>query len=341
MLKQKIRKFYKRRKTLFIVLLCVVLLFTSALGLFLSSGIPKVQPVESYDGDNSYITFDDKTRIAAHRAGRGIAPENTLMAVEKCLSSPNFRTDILEIDLRITSDEKLVLLHDDTFDRTSNAKEHFGHRKVYPYEKTYGELKELNLGENFEDPDGNFPYRGLRGEDIPYNLKVISFLELLEIMRSEPYKNYDIKYIIEIKDKGDLGRRAMDLLYEMLEEYDIIDKTIIGTFNQSVIDHIDENYPLITRSASMSEVLDFYFSCVFNVDISSKNYKFKVLQIPYKQFGINFGKKSIVDYAHHYGIALQYWTVNKERHLKHLVNIGADAVITDFPDLAYEIINRK
>jgi glycerophosphoryl diester phosphodiesterase len=91
----------------------------------------------------------------------------------------------------------------------------------------------------------------------------------------------------------------------------------------------------------MSEVLDFYFSCVFNVDISSKNYKFKVLQIPYKQFGINFGKKSIVDYAHHYGIALQYWTVNKERHLKHLVNIGADAVITDFPDLAYEIINRK
>ena len=59
MLKQKIRKFIKEENAVY----CLVMRgssFTSALGLFLSSGIPKVQPVESYDGDNSYITLMTK-----------------------------------------------------------------------------------------------------------------------------------------------------------------------------------------------------------------------------------------------------------------------------------------
>ncbi|MFW5780870.1 MAG: glycerophosphodiester phosphodiesterase family protein, partial [Bacillota bacterium] len=310
MLKNKVRKFYKRNKAAFVIILLAIFIFVSVLGLLLSSGIEKVDPVESYDGDNKFITFDNRTLIAAHRGGSGIAPENTLYALENCLSSPHFRADILEFDLYLTSDEKLVLLYDETFDRTSNAREVFGHKNVYPHDKTYGQLRELNLGENFEDPEGNFPYRGLRGEDIPAGLRVTSLVEVLEVLRSEPYRNYNFQYIIQIRDSDDLGRRAMDLLYKYMVQFDIIDKAVIGSINQCVIDHIDNNYNDITRSASMKEVMDFYFSSIFNVDISQKDYKFKVLQIPYKQFGINFGKKSIVDFAHHYGLAVQFWTIN-------------------------------
>ena len=66
--------------------------------------------------------------------------------------------------------------------------------------------------------------------------------------------------------------------------------------------------------------------------------KYKVLQIPYRDFGINFGKKAIIDYAHSYGIAVQYWTINKGKDIEYLTSIGADCIMSDDPRLAYQII---
>ena len=55
-------------------------------------------------------------------------PENTMLAFESCMNSKDFNTDIFEFDLHITKDNKLILLHDDTLDRTTNAVEYFGMR---------------------------------------------------------------------------------------------------------------------------------------------------------------------------------------------------------------------
>ncbi len=338
MIKQKIRKFFKRRKGLgytIIALFSVIMIFVC---LSLSSGIPKVKGIDNYNGDNRFITFHERPLIAAHRAGADVAPENTLAAFESCLKAHNYRVDILEFDLHVTFDDKLVLLPDDSLDRTSNAREFFKKKNVLVSQKTYGRINGLNMAEKHKDKSGNYPYRGLRGQDIPNNIRIISLREILEYIRSEI--DYDLYYIIEIKDEGELGNKAMDLLYKELVYFDIVDKVIVGTFNKSVSDYIDMKYPMITRSAGIAEVLEFYYCSIFNVDLSKKNIKYKVLQIPYKDFGINLGKKSIVDYAHHYGIAVQYWTINKEKHIKHLVEIGADAIITDSPDVAYKVIYR-
>lgn len=339
MLKQKCRKFFKRRKALGVTLLCILLVLVTFIGLSLSSGIPKVQEAFSYEYDNDYIRYFDRTLIAAHRAGAEIAPENTMAAFQTCLGAHNYKVDILEFDLHITADNVLILLHDETLDRTSNAREYFGSRNIKASEKTYAQLKNLNMAENFKDKDGNYPYRGLRGNDIPDNIKIISLREILEYIRS--VVDYDLRYIIEIKNSGTLGEKAMDLLYQEMVNYDITDKVIVGTFNKNVSDYIDDKYPSLTRSAGITEVLDFYYCSIFNVDLSKRNFKFKVLQIPYKDFGINLGKKSIVDYAHHYGIAVQFWTINKEKHIRHLVDIGADVIITDCPDVAYNVIFNR
>lgn len=338
MFKHKIRKFFKRRKALGITLLSLMLVIVLFLALALSSGIPKVDSVLTYNGDNPYIQFYKRTLLAAHRAGAGIAPENSLAAFESCMNAPDYRADILEFDLHLTSDDKLVLLHDETLDRTSNAVEYFGHKNVNASEKTYAELRNLNMAENFETDNGDFPLKGLRGEEIPDNIKIITLTETLEFLRTT--SDYDLKFIIEIKNDKERGEKAVDLLYKQMVDFDIVDKTIIGTFNKSVSDYLDTKYPQLTRSASIAEVLDFYFCSIFNVDLAKRNFKFKVLQIPYKTYGLNFGKKSIVDYAHHYGIAVQYWTINKEKDIRHLVNIGADAIITDYPALAQDIIYR-
>ena len=85
-------------------------------------------------------------------------------------------------------------------------------------------------------------------------------------------------------------------------------------------------------------MLEFYFCSIFNVDLDKKDLPYEVLQIPYDAFVINLGKKAIVDYAHHYGLAVQYWTINEADDVEHLRSIGADCVMSDDPDMCYDVL---
>lgn len=336
MIRQKLRKFYKRHKKLSIALIVLIVFFAVVISIPLSAGISKGE-VNSYDGANKYITFDERTLISAHRAGALVAPENTMRAFRESVTSSAYKVDILEFDLHITADGKLIVLHDDTVDRTSNAREYFGAKNIKASEKTYDELRGLNMGENFKDARGNYPYRGLRGSDIPDDLRVVLLDDVLDFL--SPHSH--LSFIIEIKDGGDQGRKAMDILYSKLAQFGILNRAIVGTFNQEISDYMDARYPSVIRSAGIKEVFEFYLCSVFNVDLSKKDIRYKVLQIPYDSFGLNFGKKSIIDYAHKYDLAVQYWTINKAKDIEYLVKIGADAIITDAPDVAYRIIYSR
>ena len=105
------------------------------------------------------------------------------------------------LNLTQIKDGKLILLHDETLDRTTNSKEAYGEEGVLPITKTYAELRELNFGENFCDENGNYPYRGLRGDDIPDNLRALLLEDVLDYLQS----NGDFGYIIEIKNGGEDG----------------------------------------------------------------------------------------------------------------------------------------
>lgn len=113
--------------------------------------------------ENPYISVNGDTMIYAHRSGGSIAPENTMMAFENCVKSSEFVVDIFEIDLHITKDGELILLHDATLDRTSNSVEVFGEEGVIPWQKTYEELRELNMGAHFTTDSGDSPYFDLLG----------------------------------------------------------------------------------------------------------------------------------------------------------------------------------
>ena len=51
------------------------------------------------------------------------------------------------------------------------------------------------------------------------------------------------------------------------------------------------------------------------------------------------GSERVVNYAHRHNIAVQYWTINEEDEIKRLNEIGADCIMSDVPDLAYDVIN--
>ena len=287
---------------------------------------------------NEYI-IDGNPLLSAHRAGGGEAPEETMAAFKLCLTDSTFQADVLEFDLHITKDGELVLLHDDTLDRTSNAIEKYGKKNVLANSLTLAELKELNMGENFEK-DGKFPYRGLRGEEIPSDIRILTLNEILTYVETVVRTDHTMRYIIEIKDSRDNGKKAMDKLYQTMENYNITNRVIVGTFNGDITKYIDEKYSgTVARSASIMEVLKFYFSFLYGTKLGET--KYSVLQIPYKVSMWNFGTKAIIQYAHDNGIACQYWTINDETYMQELIDNGADAIMTDYPTKLYNILNKK
>lgn len=293
---------------------------------------------QQFEKTNPHISEDGETLISAHRSGAGIAPENTLMAFQHCLNSKDFKVDVFEFDLQLTKDGHLILLHDDTLDRTTNACEHFGEKDVSPATKTLAELRELNFGENFRDENGNFPYRGLRGQDIPANLRAVTLSEVFDLIESVK----EHQYIIELKDPREQGYKACDELYRILKERGMLQRVVFGTFNNEVSKYATQHHPDLLRSACPKDVFWFYMCAVLNIKIKPTTFAFSALQIPTdKYMGVRLGTKRIVEYAHRHNIAVQYWTINQTWEMDYLRAINADCIMTDLPDVAYKIFNER
>lgn len=289
----------------------------------------------AYDTTNSNITEYGTTLVSAHRSGGGIFPENTMMAFEGCINSDTFKTDIFEFDLHITGDDELIVLHDGTLDRTTDAVEYFGKEGIRPEDYTYEELRGLNFGESFKTDDGEKPYQGLRGDDVPDSLKVSSLKDVLTYLQS----NDDYDYIIEIKNGGELGEKAADILYSTLKEMELLDNVVVGTFQNNVTKYLDEKYPDMPRSASIIEVVKVYFNSLLGLDKKEGAYKFNALQIPVGLSILDLATARLVNYAHRHNIAVQYWTINDAETMQLLKDIGADCIMSDVPDVAYDILH--
>lgn len=298
-------------------------------------------PVETYpESDNPYIAEYLDPDISAHRSGAGIAPQNTLMAFENIVEQgDSLGVDTLEFDVQITADGELVLQHDLTYDATSNASEAFGKENVFVSSLTLEEAQVLNLGENFE-VDGEYPYRGLRGDEIPYNLRVVTCDEVIDYVEANSSKEYN--YIIEIKSIGSNGRKAADKLYSIIAERNLQDRVIWSTFAPITSMYMKSNYPEISRTADAIEAVQFYFYYRMDWDLQDVSPSYVALQIPYGSSAldniINLGTREMLNYAHSNNIAVQYWTINSEEEVEILTLNGADCILTDYPQMAYEAV---
>ena len=176
-----------------LVLLCVVLVIAIVgIAQFFHRSDPK--NVKRYDTDNPFITGE--TAISAHRSGAGDYPEETLAAFRGCVENPDLAVDYFEFDLHMTADDILVLSHDATLDRVSDAAAVFGAENVLVRDKTLSELKQLNMAAQFVTDAGEAPYAGLHGEAVPDELRILSLDEVLDYLTAAG----EFRYIIEIKD---------------------------------------------------------------------------------------------------------------------------------------------
>lgn len=308
----------------------------------LTGGCPRVEHISNYTGNNSWITFsnDNGLILSAHRAGGTLEPEETMAAFKQCLDGADrdgYVVDLLEFDLHFTKDGELVLMHDDTIDRTSDGK-----GKVC--DLTLAELRTYNFGYNFQTEDGEYKYRG-KSDDELQNVRIVTLDEVLNYVENVARPSHTMNYVIEIKDGNDLGRRAMDKLYGMMMEYNIIDRTVFGTFNGEISKYVDEcnasgKYQhKVVRSAGITEVLNFYYAFLWGRHLDTDKLGYSVLQIPtgLENF-YDFATVEFIDYAHAHDIAVQYWTINDADDVIRLAQNGADCIMTDDPKMAYEAL---
>ena len=306
-----------------------------------NEGSPDTQVEINAEATNPYITEYLDPVVAAHRSGAGLAPQNTMMAFENIIeNADSLGVDMLEFDVQITKDGELVLMHDLTYDNITNAVEVFGKKNNYVSSITLEEAKALNMGENFKG-DGSYPYRGLRGDEIPDNLRVTTCDEVIDYAEANSgEKKY--MYCIEIKSILSNGKRAVDRLYEIITERNLQDRVIWSTFAPDVSGYMVKNYPEISRTADAIEAVQFYFYHRMGWDLQDVSPSYVALQIPYGENAldnlINLGTRELLNYAHKNNIAVQYWTINNEDEIKHLTLNGADCIMTDYPQRATEAI---
>lgn len=326
----------RKAKKALIIVLCVILALAILAGtLFWAvTRDTRAKPVETANAANPLITPLGTTMLSGHRAGGGIAPENTMAALKNCVESSEYELDVFEFDIHLTADGIPVLLHDGTLDRTSNACEHFGCEGVRPENHSLEELKALNMGAKFVADDGTAPYADLQGDAIPGDLRITTLDEALTYLEG----NGEFHYIIEVKNSGDAGYLAVDILYETLKAHGCLERTVVGTFHNEITAYMDETYPDLPRSAGFNEAIRFYLYSFFNLPANEDTFNFVALQIPTDDYTVNLGTSRVINYAHKLNIAVQYWTINDPEEMAKLQKIGADCIMTDVPNMAAGVL---
>ena len=88
--------------------------------------------------------------------------------------------------------------------------------------------------------------------------------------------------------------------------------------------------------------MQFYFAALTGKKDFACSYD--VLQLPFgdaeSSYGINLGTTTVINFAHANNLAIQYWTVNSEEDMAYLASVGADALITDYPDRTAAVLGQ-
>ncbi len=279
--------------------------------------------------------------ISSHRSGKGAAPENTLLAVKSNLIYAETDSAIIEMDVQLTKDGVIVLYHSLFLDEMSNSAEAFGAGNTPVFMKTYEELRCLNMGENFKSGD-TYPYRGLRGDAIPDDIRITRLSDVFACVESAAPGRF--RYIIEVKYPHPWAPKIVDGIYGLITRYGMADRVIVASFWPDVTDYIDLHYAgKMMRSANPLEIVDLYGCYTRGDDLSGEKFKYTALQMPYyRENGRllvgNLGKAGFIDYAHKYGLSVQYWTIDRPEDAKLLAASGADLLMTNHPEKLREAL---
>ena len=250
--------------------------------------------------------------VIAHQGGNLLRPGNTFLAFDHAMS---LGVDVLEMDVHLSADEQVVVIHDDTLERTTDGQ---------------GAVREMNLADLQQlDAAYHWPFTGEPTRYRDQGVFIPSFKQVLDRYPAQ-------RLVVELKEDSP---RLAEALCEALRASGREDLTLVASFHKAVMKHFRKVCPTTATSASSDEVRWFV--------IASKLYLGRLfyapalaLQVPKERDGMSLLLKEFLEQAESVNLHVDYWTLNSVADLRSAIQAGAHGVITDRPDLMLDELGR-
>nr|WP_290828941.1 glycerophosphodiester phosphodiesterase family protein [Halomonas sp.] len=262
----------------------------------------------------------DNVAVIAHRGSSMVAPENTLAAVNQALIDGS---DYVEIDVRLTSDQHVMLYHDRSLARLTGDNREFG-------DLTREELSHYDVGSWFGD--------AFQNEPIP------SLEEALEAVRGKAGLMIDMKplpgqeqlladAVIDVLNaESDIRYRCWATQHSAFDGYTncgfpnaFLDMRV-ATMSPSLLAHLNDRAPEL-RVTLLAQLI---------LPGTLNRGNFDALGLRHNRI-----TETEIRLARLYGYEIHAWTVNDRARMSALIDLGVDAIITDYPDRLTELIQDR
>lgn len=253
--------------------------------------------------------------MIAHRGSSHRAPENTLEAFDAALEDDS--TAGLEIDVQISADGQVYVLHDDTVDRTTD-----GHGRLRNLRSD--RIERLDAGYRFRDESGHLPFRG-RGVRVP---------RLREVLRRYRDRWFSI----------DLKRGGHDIEVEVasiVDQEEAWERCVVGAEHPASARRLRRELPdgarrFFDRASARAFYLRHLARFWWGYDPPAQS-----LQIPARAGIWRLDRRDLVEDAHRHGLTLIYWTIDDTAEMRRLLDLGADALITNQPRRLRRVLDEE
>jgi len=248
------------------------------------------------------------TLVAGHRGGAALWPENSLLAFRSALA---LGVDALELDLHLTADGEVVVLHDPSLDRTSTGT---------------GAVRDLKLAElaamRLKTREG-----AVTAERVP------TFAQVLDLVAPT-----SVELLPEIK--VDTNRQRYDRIEEkvlaLIRARGLLPRTIIQAFQVETIRRLRELEPTARTMLLVAR------GDVERDRARPAEAVRRARELGATDLGMNHRliDTDVMNAARAAGIRVAAWTVNEEADIRRMVDLGVDMVMSDRPDLAKRLMGR-
>lgn len=257
----------------------------------------------------------DKVLCIAHRGASSLAPENTLAAARRALAAG---ADLWELDVSVTADGELVVLHDDSLVRTTNVQTLYPQRNSWWISTfTLAEVQTLDTGSWFVESD---PFGTIAGgevsptEQAAYRREPIPTLaEALCFTRDYNWQvNVEIKVLIPPLEKFPVVERVVALV----ESLKLVDSVLLSSFEHTYMQQAKRLNPALAVAALIDEGADW----------PAEWSQYDAVH-PYA----GSVTPTQIQAARQAGVAVNPWTVNHPAEMQRLSRAGVTGIFTDFP----------
>lgn len=250
---------------------------------------------------NTAAAKPHKVDVIAHRGASGYAPENTMAAFDRALK---MKSDYIELDVQMSKDGELVVIHDTTVNRTTDIDSQL---PVPVQDLTLDELRKLDAGSYF-GPE-------FAGERIP------TFEEVLDRYKGK------IGMLIELKEPArypGIEEKVAAALEERRMDKPKHDKVIIQSFSFESVRKIHELLPSMPTG-----VLTWLSSDLTNAKLKEFSGYADYVNANLKNVAAD---TTLVSRIHALGMKITPWTVRSRAEVAPLLQAGVDGIVTDYPD---------